>query len=726
MAPAVLRVDGGRHPWLAEFERSPKVAFGDLLAGYARVHPYERADAPDAARMLFGPLGADDPARQALGPAIMAWLEERRRKPLPAEPHRLQRRVREICEAFEIVSLLAVADAAVELRRRFVTLNEWVARLILSPARDARAEYWRMLALTQPLVAEASAIEPHGLAPFWLQVCSEAGGRLPERYLTIGLLGFRRLPGKALDGLETPWLAGLAQWALARNPSRDAFLAEWRPLKQLYPATPSQWRKRIRAVLQSDPFKKRDVEPPAWWGDDADFRSMEIGGEAAYTSPPKEERERLLQAIKQETPLPRLRPQIDQLASKHRRYAEGTGDSFFLVHTFTNVGMQLLRHGADARSERARLAQALAREVLQWEPRNRHAWSLWRDALVAEGALETAELVGWEFVRRVPDDPQPRDQLADLLAKQPGRRAEAEALFRETIRRFPEDAHTRTQLAELLIAEGRLSEAEDVVADTIAARAANAVTYAIQVRLLAHAGDLEGARRAIQAGLNVAPGDAVLRQFASLQDGRKPRLLGRTFEAGAQTVGSSVAAGMQDDPFTVAVLERGRARRLRFRLDSEDAQLRAAARAEVERWLQDDPTFAYAELLAVREGIETAGSITLPPLAVAFERALAAQDRARLEAIATRMPRLEALIMVARAVLGDAEAAREVEGWLRASPDKAEEPAVSALRSLMQPVLRVIEGGMSAVETIAANRVTVIQALHDANEVMLGDALLAA
>jgi len=283
MASRLLRADDGRHPWIAEFERSPKAAFGNLLAGYARVHPYERADAPDAVRMLFGPLSPDDRARQALGPAILEWLKERRRQPLPADPHRLQRFVREVCEAFEIVALLSVADAAVELRRGFVMWNEWTKRLILSSDRDARAEYWRMLALTQPRVAESSSIEPHGLAPFWLEICAESGGRLQERYLTIGLLGLRRLPGAPLDGVETPWLAGLARWAMAQNPSDEAFLAEWRPLKQLYPRTSAQWRKQVRDVLAAKPFKDAEIEPPAWWGADPHVKGTASG---AILSPP--------------------------------------------------------------------------------------------------------------------------------------------------------------------------------------------------------------------------------------------------------------------------------------------------------------------------------------------------------------------------------------------------------------------------------------------------------
>ena len=108
--------DRPHHPWLEAFLRAPVAEFGDLLAGFARIPPYERADAPDAARMLFGPLDADDPARRALGPAILGWLEQRRRQAPPLGLPGLQSWVREVCEAFEIVAFLGVADAAADQR----------------------------------------------------------------------------------------------------------------------------------------------------------------------------------------------------------------------------------------------------------------------------------------------------------------------------------------------------------------------------------------------------------------------------------------------------------------------------------------------------------------------------------------------------------------------------------------------------------------------------------
>jgi hypothetical protein len=195
MALTASHMPPRRHPWLAEFSQAPVAAFGDLLAGYAAVFPYDRADAPDAARMLFGALPADDPLLAELDRAAIGWLEKRRKTELPPERPRLQRAIREISEAFEIIALLELSDAAVDLRRRFVVWNEWVSRLVLSPARDARAQYWRTLALTQKLVANTrSGLSDRGLEPLWHRLCRDAGGPLPSRYLDIGLLGLRLLP----------------------------------------------------------------------------------------------------------------------------------------------------------------------------------------------------------------------------------------------------------------------------------------------------------------------------------------------------------------------------------------------------------------------------------------------------------------------------------------------------------------------------------------------------
>ncbi len=723
MALTATHSPGRRHPWLAEFEKAPVDAFGDLLSGYAKIFPYDRADAPDAARMLFGPLPADDPLLVALDHAVMSWLEQRRKGPLPRERPKLQRAIREICEAFEIIALLGLPDAATDLRRRFVVWNEWVARLVLSPARDARAEYWRSIALTQPLVAEASAgTEAHGLEPLWYRLCRAAGGFLPKRYLDIGILGLRRLPGTE-SGPEVPWLAGLAQWALAQDPSEAEFKAEWLALKSLYPRSPHHWREVIAALLSTSAFAA--VDAPGWWKSDSELRWGGASRRAILLRSPSPEEARSLIARFGE-PFIDIGPRIDALFEPHRRFVSQTGDARYFVRAAHIIGQALVDRGGDDRHARARKAQFLAREGIAWAPRDPFLWSLWRDALTADGQLEAAELVGWEFVHRLRNNVQGYDQLAGLLARQPNRRGDAETLFRHAITRFPQSVYPRTRLAELLIAEDHIPEAIAVVDAIFSAGLEDAVSYALRARFYSQEGKDELARDAVRRGLELDSHSGALLQLQHHLDQGWSLTL-RSIAFAEPLPSPSGAQAFQPDPALEAVLRSGNVRRLRFRLESETgAASEAEALAELRQILKDDPAFAYAEILAARHGAWEAESSTLPSFASVFEEALRAEDRARLEQLAQLQPRLAALILVARAVLGDADAALEVEAWLRAEPVTAEAPAVSTLRAGLRPILQVIECGLSPREAFVSHRETVVTTLHDATEASLDDDTLLA
>lgn len=264
--------DTPRHPWLATFEHTPEASFNDLVTGHADVEPLNRLDNAEAAHVLFGPLPADDPARISLGWAILGWLETRRQQAPPADNPNRHRWIRELRDAFDIVALLQVETAAIALHRGFAVWNAWVADLVAAPSRDARAAYWSMLAQTQPLTRTATpALDPFALSAHWLWICENSGGSLPESYLGIGLLGLRRLP-ETKQGSELPWLTGLAWWADAQHPSRDAFRTQWFALKFLYPRTPARWRALIARVLAEPRFRDQGVAAPAWWDVDPDVR----------------------------------------------------------------------------------------------------------------------------------------------------------------------------------------------------------------------------------------------------------------------------------------------------------------------------------------------------------------------------------------------------------------------------------------------------------------------
>ena len=126
-------------------------------------------------------------------------------------------------------------------------------------------------------------------------------------------------------------------------------------------------------------------------------------------------------------------------------------------------------------------------------------------------------------------------------------------------------------------------------------------------------------------------------------------------------------------------------------------------------------------MLAARHGLWQAKAGELPSFAAAFEQALREEDRARLEKLAKRQPRLEALTLVARAVLGDEQAAWLVHALLTRPPTKDDPRVISLLRSGLKTVLEAASVPQAFLDHSAAIR----RRLHDVNEALLGDRIAA-
>lgn len=673
-----------RHLWLEVLEASPQDSVADLMAGYASVFPYTRADAPDAVRMLVGHLPDNDPAREALASGMSSWLHAKRAEPLPSDPARLQDFVRQVTEAFEIISLIELTEPAVELREQYVRWFDWASRLNLAPSRDGRASYLRMIANTQTIVAEHIS-EPDGLAPFWIRMCKESGSTYPARYLQIGLLGLRRLPGEIERG-GSPWIAGLAAWARAQNPSGKEFMRTWRPIKRLHPASLRTMRQRVFNVLSQKSFVDADIQSPGWWASDPDFpKSQDSKGRANSLEPPAAAlRESIIDDIRANATFSDLRKRLTSLVVAHERYADATGDDYFLVRSFCNIGTNLVKHSVDDHVDRAQFAERLARKTLRYQPYNPIAWGLWREALLSAGAQDAAIALGWESVRRFPNEP--------LM---------------------------RTELAEILIALERPNEALSLIEGALEAGTCDVVTYSILVRLLANRGDIGEARSAIDDGLMIDDGDEFLLEFRTRLDKGAPLQLVANARLKVKDVtGASVKI---HDP-TILEFERiGKLRSLRQRLKND-----VAAIEELKNILNSDPTFAYAQILAARHKLWHASEQVLPPVAAAFEEALASEDIERLSALTEKMPRLESLILLARAILGDAAAAKEVVSRLRNPTDADDEQAVNILRDRFQPVLELINGGLEPADAVNSCVDQLRIAIYDTNEALSTPELMVA
>jgi tetratricopeptide (TPR) repeat protein len=275
----------------------------------------------------------------------------------------------------------------------------------------------------------------------------------------------------------------------------------------------------------------------------------------------------------------------------------------------------------------------------------------------------------------------------------------------------------RTELAEILISLGAAEEALQMLEDAFASQAVNAVTYSIIARLLANKGDLDGARSAIDNGLSIEPGNGVLLKFsATLAEGRPLEL-----ESIARKTMVEAVQEDEQDNLTLELARSGRLRRLRQRLGIDDTAV-----DELKEVLQSDPNFAYAQILAARYGIWHASGQALPPVAAAFEELLAAGDLKKLQALTEHMPKLESLILLARAILGDAVAAADIADRLR-GPNAIDDPqAIQILRHRFQPVFQLIEGGLEPLDAVGkcANELRI--AIYDTNEAVSAPELMVA
>ena len=207
------------------------------------------------------------------------------------------------------------------------------------------------------------------------------------------------------------------------------------------------------------------------------------GRHGAAEPVPKREWESVLRSA--DKPLDRVAPEIDKLMRRQRRYADATGDFFYLVRTACNFGMRLLEKGSETeRIARGRLAISLAAQALGHDQTDVFAWSLMRDAFAATGRMADAELVGWEAIRRFPENVQWRTQLASMLATGAGKFHEAESLLRETVEMFPAEPYARALLATLLADDlHRVEEARETLAEAIGKGVADEATHRLMRKL---------------------------------------------------------------------------------------------------------------------------------------------------------------------------------------------------------------------------------------------------
>ncbi len=710
---AVVTIAPPRRPWLGRLIAEPAAQVRALAEGTADIAPFGRAEPSDAAATLLFGLSEDDPALQAFDEGTLATLETYRETLRSAAGAQWDRTALAALDLMTVIQRLAPRNTVINLHRRFPYWNNWAETLVLDRGFDLRREYWRVLALTQD-IAEGAGLEARRLLPFWLNVCGEAGrrGLYDESYLTVGLLGLRRLPLDQDGANEEAALHGLARWAEAQRPGRKRFLREWQVLEEAFPRDPTYWTPLVGRVLNSveTELGRRtkqavDTFPAAeWWRKDLDLiRGSRVEVPDSWISPPPISLvDRILEGIRNRSPFRQMESAIAGVISKHQRYATRTGDTYYLMRTACNIGTNLLK-GGDEPLKRAEKACDLARMALHFEPFDVYAWALWRDSLAELGHLDAAELVGWEAIRRFPENKQWRNQLALLLGDRLDRPAEAETLLRETIRQIPGHAVARTQYTFLQDTPlGRVGEAEALLRETIPLFSDDVVVRHQLAAIIGREKErLPEAISIIDEALRIDPENRIVKnvkiRFEEGRTAKPPPTNSRVVRTGDENEGN-----LSNLPSDIVAMSRVRRALFRLRNGQPDAV------TEVRRLLREDENLAYARYVAAAAGV-IEPSVNDTVLASAFLAAAKAGSAAALHALIGRSHGIDAFIVtIASATQGDEDAASRVKDWL-AEPANDLLPRDAGVRSIASRPLASIPMDLLG-DMLAASLVTAFAA----------------
>lgn len=438
------------HPWLERFRADPAAELDEVLSGLAWIPPYERATPSETLNRLFGGLPKDAAELRLLDAALRGWLEQRRRWDAERrESYGLPSFVAEYMDALSVAWLLALPETGAWLQAQYFDLATWAAPLRLSKPWDLPRALAQAAALTQ---------RDQRLRFYWFRLCGEAAQPSRRVLIDAALSGLGNLPGAKGRGASPDLIGGLARFGagLEATPRDQAdFLRRWRGLKVRFPRASSTWQKLWHGVL--DDSRYRDKPFRAWLLENDGYLGKRWTGAVEVQLPSSVQGvvESLNKRGHQESQRGAVLDEAEKLIGLLGRYAEATGDAYFLVRSACNLGKELIAWAPGH-------ALAWAREALRWSPTHEPAWDMRGRALVRLGRDDLAETVYWEAIRRLPDKPLVRCQLG-LLLQGLGRMAEAEALFREAHAVDSRDEVAYVELAQLLARTGREPEAEQVL-----------------------------------------------------------------------------------------------------------------------------------------------------------------------------------------------------------------------------------------------------------------------
>lgn len=379
--------------------------------------------------------------------------------------------------------------------------------------RDPRPVFLRALALAQP---------DRKLLPFWMMLCRHGVREEAE----LALFGLRRMPkddqGEVERGLPRALIQGFLDYGRAAARGDDSRRKEWLGevdfLTAVYPMRGDQWANAFREGMtrRSPPKRLRH------WLDERYPGANQEPTKTSHAAPMKglywdDDIKPLLDRFDRNPQMvsPALRAKLDE----YRHYARETGDSYFLVRTFTRLGEYLLNQAPHTQTPRdPEWALDLGQEAALWEPGDHPSWALVARTLNALGDWTRACAVFWYARRRFPHNPFSHDQLGHALAMR-GLVDEGEAVYRQAIRRFPGDPVCWSDLAHTLRVAGRREQAVAVYREALVLFNKNQVLANGLTGVLIDLGRAGEARAALEWAYQIS--DDSVRQQRTLDDLRR-------------------------------------------------------------------------------------------------------------------------------------------------------------------------------------------------------------
>jgi tetratricopeptide (TPR) repeat protein len=445
--------------WKANFEQHPLEALDRLLIGRAYMGMLEGNDTHEILFRLFHTETED--RRTELDKAMRSWFE----KYLETAPPSISvARWNEILRnAFSTITRLNLREMQTWLQENYVCARAWLQSLYLGPSRDPEAYLLRTLSLCQ---------SDQKLLPLWMRLCRLEEDR-PLYFASIGLLGLCKLPdenGEPHGDLHSAVFSGIVDLANAidkqvipRKEGEAFWSLEVRALMARYPRSMQYWTEHFLPLISSN----SNSTAARWLGNLIPRLKKALDGTVTvkttttrrFLQPPSRDEFGIIRELIERCPLEEIRPKLDLFLKEHERYALQTGDADILVKVFCEVGHKIL-------SQDPNWSLALVEKAFSWAPYDHYTWNERATIGSYLGRYERAVQLLWEAKRKFPENPQIRNNLAEVLRKK-DKNDIAEIVYRQVVEDFPENVVCRSGLAEVLKEQGKLDEAETVYRQTV-------------------------------------------------------------------------------------------------------------------------------------------------------------------------------------------------------------------------------------------------------------------